>query len=110
MKAFDAGLLGEWKAEKYLKKQSMRILHRRFRTRHGEIDLIAQDQDETVLVEVKYRPKGVPGEGLSAINAEKKRHLRLAAAEYLKAHPAVRVRIDAVEISAAGIRHIKNIL
>lgn len=110
MNAFESGLLGEWRAERFLKAQGMKILKRRFRTRHGEIDLIAKDRETTVLIEVKYRPKGSPGDGLSAIGAEKKKRLRYAAAQYLKAHPAPSVRFDAVEISAAGIRHLKNIL
>ena len=110
MNVFQAGLLGEWRAERYLKAQGMRILERRFRARHGEIDLVAKDGEETVLVEVKYRPKGRPGDGLGAIGPEKMKHLRFAAAQYLQSHPAAHVRLDAVEISAAGIRHLKNIL
>ena len=42
------------------------------------------------------------------MNEEKRRHLRYAAARYLKEHPSDALRFDVIEISAAGLRHIKN--
>ncbi len=104
----DTGLLGEWRAARYLKRQGMRILERRFRGGRGEIDLIVRDGNETVFVEVKTRPHGALLEGARAVNREKRRHLRDAAAVYLSAHPAGQTRFDVVEISAAGVRHIRN--
>lgn len=105
---FETGLLGEMRAAAYLKKQGMRILHTRYRTPHGEIDLIAKDKDTIVFVEVKARPKGQAGEGLLAVNGKKRGHLRYAAMCYLKTHPWEQARFDVVEISADGLRHIKN--
>ena len=102
------GLLGEWKAARYLKKQGMRILQKRYRTKHGEIDLILQDGDTLVFAEVKYRPSGQMGDGLSTIDTQKKKRLRYAAGCYLASHPATYVRFDAVEITSAGLRHIPN--
>jgi len=104
------GLLGEWKAELYLKKQGIRILKRRFRTPHGEIDLIGRDGSTLVFVEVKYRPAGQMGDGIRAIDAAKRKRLRYAANVYLSAHPHTAVRFDAVEITSSGIRHIPNIM
>lgn len=106
--AFETGLKGEKQAAAYLKKQGMRILHARYRTPHGEIDLIAKDQDTIVFVEVKARPNGAEGEGMLAVNAKKRGHLRYAAQCYLQAHPCENARFDVVEISAAGLRHMKN--
>lgn len=110
MNIFAAGLLGEWRAERYLRAKGMSILERRYRAGRGEIDLIARDGEWLVMVEVKSRPGGKPGDGLYAIDREKKQRLRSAAACYLKTHPAPLVRFDAVEISAAGIWHLQNIL
>lgn len=104
----ETGLLGEWKAAAYLKKQGMRVLEKRYRTRHGEIDLIAQDGDTLVFVEVKTYPRGHMGDGAAAVNAKKRGHLRSAAGQYLQSHPWERVRFDLVEMTAAGLRHIKN--
>ena len=72
MKKENVGLLGEWKAARYLKKQGMRILKRRYRTAHGEIDLIAQDGGTVVFVEVKTRPDGRIGDGAAAVRKDKK--------------------------------------
>ena len=102
------GLLGEWKAELYLKKQGIRILKRRFRTPHGEIDLIGRDSSTLVFIEVKYRPAGQMGDGASAVDMQKQNRLHYAARRYLKDHPNAFVRFDVVEITAAGIRHIPN--
>lgn len=108
MKKENVGLLGEWKAARYLKKQGMRILKRRYRTAHGEIDLIAQDGGTVVFVEVKTRPDGRIGDGAAAVGKEKKQHLRYAARHYLASHPQEQVRFDVIEITAAGLRHIKQ--
>ena len=105
---FEIGLRGEGQAAAYLKRQGMRILEKRFRTPHGEIDLIARDRDILVFVEVKARPSGTEGDGLLAVNAKKRGHLRYAAQVYLQAHPWEQVRFDVIEISAAGLHHIKN--
>ena len=110
MKSFASGLLGEIRAAQYLKKQGMRIAARRFRAAGGEIDLIARDGHTLVFVEVKSRPNGRIGEGAAAVDRDKKRRLRSAARAYLARHPQQDVRFDVVELSAAGLRHIRNAL
>ena len=109
MNGFKTGLRGEKWAALYLRLHGMRILERRYRVPHGEIDLIARDGDCTVFVEVKSRPRGEAGDGLAAVNAEKRRRLRYAAEAYLAAHPAHQVRFDVVEITSDGLRHMKNV-
>lgn len=108
MSNWQTGLLSEWRAAKYLKKQGIRVLERRYRAGHGEIDLICADHGETVFVEVKARPNGVIGEGARAVDKVKRERLKSAAFQYLRFHPSPSVRFDVIEISAAGLRHIKN--
>ncbi|MBE5783498.1 MAG: YraN family protein [Clostridiales bacterium] len=108
MSNFSAGLLGEWQAARHLKRQGMRILEKRYRTAHGEIDLIARDGDILVFIEVKARFKGKMDDGIRAVNQKKQEHLRYAAHCYLESHPAQQVRFDVVEITASGLRHLKN--
>ena len=48
------------------------------------------------------------GEGVLAVSREKRGHLRYAAQVYLKNYPAGPVRFDVIEITAAGLRHLKN--
>ena len=95
-------------AVSYLKEQKAVILARNFYFRGGEIDLIAREKETLVMIEVKTRAKGKMGEGEKAVNQKKRQHLRYAAARYLQSHPTDSVRFDVIEISAAGIRHIKN--
>lgn len=102
------GLLGEIQAARYLKRQGMKILERRYRSGYEEIDLIALDGDILVFAEVKSRPQGKMGEGLMAVTSQKQTHLRRAAQGYLRQHPAREIRFDVIEISAAGLRHIRN--
>lgn len=108
MNPFQQGLMGEWRATRYLRRQGMRILEKRYRAAHGEIDLIAREGDTLVMVEVKSRQDGRLDAGLQAVNADKRRHLRSAALQYLQSHPAQQVRFDVIEITASGLRHIKN--
>lgn len=50
------GKAGEDKAADYLKKKSYEIICRNWRTREGEIDIIALKEDTIVFVEVKNLP------------------------------------------------------
>lgn len=108
MRILEKGLLGEARAERYLKKRGMSILARRYRAARGEIDLVAREGDTMVFVEVKYRPRGEIGEGARAVGAQKRARVRFAAERYLQAHPCARTRFDVVEITASGVRLIKN--
>lgn len=108
MNIFHIGLAGEIKAARHLKKLGFRILQKNYRTPHGEIDLIAMDGDTLVFVEVKNRPAGKMGDGISAVDGQKRKHLRYAAKCYLAAHPAAAARFDCVEITSSGLRHVSN--
>ena len=108
MKIQETGWLGELRAAVYLKRQGMRVIARRYRTAHGEIDLIAREGTALVFVEVKTRPRGRLDAGLSAVNEKKRGHIRCAAREYLRQHGQADCRFDVIEITAAGLRHIKN--
>lgn len=104
------GLKGEAQAESYLCKHGMKCLEKRYRAQDGEIDLIMDDQGILVFVEVKYRPRGYAGDGLAAVTPSKQQRMIHAAAEYLtrREDSAVAARFDVVEITADGIRHIKD--
>ena len=104
----ETGLLGEWRAARYLKRRGYQILEKRYRAGHNEIDLICRDGNDTVFVEVKARPQGRLGEGVRAVNGKKRERMKNAASHYLRFHPCACVRFDVIEISAAGLRHMKN--
>ncbi|MBQ8135930.1 MAG: YraN family protein, partial [Clostridia bacterium] len=62
-----------------------------------------------VFVEVKYRPDGHSGDGIEAVTEDKLRRLRLCADTYLGPTPDKNARIDILEITPDGIRHVENI-
>ena len=81
---YETGLQGEELAEERLRAQGMVCLERRYRAAGGEIDLIMADAAGTVVfVEVKYRPGGRHGDGLTAVTPDKQRRVCRAADHYL---------------------------
>jgi putative endonuclease len=104
---------GEREAARCLRRKGFRILARGYRTRRGEVDLIARDGDTIVFIEVKTRKMGEPAE---AVTPEKQRRLTQAAVHFLKRHRLFehRSRFDVVAIvwpdphRAPTIEHIHN--
>ena len=58
------GESGEEQACRELRRRGYAILARRYRTRHGEIDIVARDGEVLVFVEVKTRSTEAFGRGL----------------------------------------------
>ena len=88
------GALGERHAADHLERAGYRILQRNFRTRFGELDVVALDRRGLVFCEVKTRVRGTsagPVGPLDAIGTAKRRRLRAMAREWLRS-PAARVR------------------
>jgi putative endonuclease len=88
---------GERAAARYLRRQGMRVWARGYRTRTGEIDLIARDGDTLVFIEVKSRRQGEPAE---AVTPEKQRRITAAALGFLHRYKLLeaRSRFDVVAI------------
>ena len=61
------GKTGEDLAVDELERRGYAILARRYRTRHGEIDIVARDGETTVFVEVKARATGEFGTAAEAV-------------------------------------------
>src|SRR6476619_124064 len=80
------GELGEKIAEEHLQHRGYSILARNFRTRYGELDLIAADRRTLVFCEVKTRLTGSragPYGPLDAIGPRKRDRLRRMARQWL---------------------------
>ena len=96
----ELGRLGEEIAAERLATRGYRIIERNFRTREGEVDLIAWDGPVLVFVEVKSRrgrAYGLPEESITPTKSER---LIAVAYAYLQAmeSPPEDWRIDAVAI------------
>ena len=98
MSIHDLGLYGEQLVQDWLESQGWHILYRRWHSRWGEIDLIAQGYNaqtnsrlsSTMLafVEVKTRSQGNwDADGLLSITPNKQKKLWTAARLFLTRHP-----------------------
>ena len=98
----DHGRIGEDLAHRYLRKQGCTVVARNFRRAAGagEIDLVVWDGDRLVFVEVKTRQTAEFGQPESAVDAEKRERLRIAALEYARRAevPWEKVRFDIVSV------------
>ena len=77
------GESGEEAACRELRRRGYAILARRYRTRHGEIDIIARHGEVLVFVEVKTRTSHAFGSPLAAVTPVKQRRLVRMALEYV---------------------------
>lgn len=82
------GKLAEDFAARELAGQGCAILARNYRTRLGEIDIVAQKGGYLLFVEVKARKEGSKVSPLEAVTKGKQKKLLLAAGQYLAEHPA----------------------
>jgi putative endonuclease len=76
--------LGEAAAAEYLRHQGYEILVRNYRTRLGEIDIIARSKDCICFIEVKARFSPLCGSPLEAVDAAKQRKICRVALGYLR--------------------------
>ncbi|WP_101757589.1 YraN family protein [Oceanicoccus sp. KOV_DT_Chl] len=77
----------EQQTEHWLTQQGLSSLHRNYRCREGEIDLIMRDAEHLVFVEVRYRKRHQYGDGLESVDWRKQQKLQKAAAHYLLRYP-----------------------
>ena len=104
------GRIGENKAIKHLKKLGYKILEKNFKTKLGEIDIIAEDKETLVFIEVKTRSSLSFGAPSEAVNRKKQEKYFLVAEEYLiKTGNEERIcRFDVIEIEGEKINLIKD--
>lgn len=117
------GQMGERIAEEHLTARGYTIVARNFRTRYGELDLIAADDRALVFCEVKTRLAGTrrgPASPLDAIGPRKRERLRRMASQWLADDSAgdrprrSELRFDAIGVmlSPAGrllaLEHLEN--
>jgi putative endonuclease len=106
--AFRTGLSAESRAAAYLMAKGYRILARRFRTPHGEIDLVARRRNLLAFVEVKAR--ATLDEAAFAVTPRQQLRIINAAQAWLVAHPEhaeCELRFDAILIAPRSLpRHL----
>ena len=95
------GLEGETRACQVLEARGYRILQRRYRTRFGELDIVARHDQTVVFVEVKTRRGSNYGDPAGSVTTEKQRRLVAMAVDYLARHALTRTpaRFDVVTVT-----------
>ncbi len=102
----------ETMAAKYLSGQGYRILEQNYRSRYGEIDIVAKMGSMLIFTEVKYRTDSACGDPLEAVDIRKQRRISRTALYYYACHgygEYVPCRFDVIAIYGDGrILHIVN--
>jgi putative endonuclease len=118
----ETGILGENLAEKYLQQKNYIIVQKNFRTRSGEIDIIAISPDRKYLcfVEVKTRKQSSFGPPEEAVDERKIKKIMRVAEEFLFLYHKIydfeiknlNIRFDVISVEIAyddvKIEHIEN--
>jgi putative endonuclease len=111
----EIGAIGEQLAVDHLKSLGLRVLTRNWRCRHGELDVIAADDEAgvVVFVEVKTRTSDQFGGVAQAVTPDKVRRLRRLAGLWLAAQDgswaAVRIDVIGVRIRRRRIPEITHL-
>jgi putative endonuclease len=98
------GKVSEDRAAAELERRGYAILARRYRTRHGEIDIIARDGETVVFVEVKAKETAEFGTAAEAVTVRKQRRVISMAVDYLARNRLTSnpCRFDVIAIDGAG--------
>lgn len=83
----NSGPAGERYAARMLKKLGYKVIARNFRSRFGEIDIIAENRQYIIFVEVKTRKRDSMVSPLEAVTYSKQRKIILTAEAFLRSCP-----------------------
>ena len=113
------GVWGERRAERYLRENNIRVIETNFRSKAGEIDIIAMEDKTILFVEVKTRADLSCGLPCESVDRRKRRRISKAAWMYIAMFGNRKLlrdideyRFDVIEIlilnRRAWLRHIRN--
>ncbi|MEM7618251.1 MAG: YraN family protein [Pseudomonadota bacterium] len=108
-KTYDRGLWAENIAKIYLVLKGYRILHSRFKSPVGEIDIIAKKQNSIIFIEVKARQ--TQSQALESITYKMRQRIERAAMLYCSKHDLTdtQMRFDLISvIPPLKIHHLDN--
>ena len=108
------GELGERIAERWLRRRGWRVIQRRFRNGHRDIDLVVERDGVVAFVEVKARKGPEFGGPVQAVHHRKRRQLERSALVWIDRHgqKAESYRFDVVGVlvdgAAVRVCHVEN--
>ena len=101
---------GERVAARHYRLRGYRILGANVRAGGNEVDLIARRGRRLVFVEVKERARATYGGCVGAVNREKRRRVRRAAAVWLQSHPeaaALEIRFEVAAVTEGAVERLE---
>lgn len=101
---------GEERAAAYLLRAGFRIVERNFRSKFGELDIVARDHGTLVFVEVRTRRSPLHGSAVEMVNVHKQRKVTRVAFSYIaqKRPSFTRARFDVIGITGDELVHVKD--
>jgi putative endonuclease len=108
------GEFGERVAERWLRRKGWRVVQRRFRSGHRDIDLVVEQEGLVAFVEVKARNGDTFGDPVGAVNWKKQKELGRSARVWIARHGRREeaYRFDVVGVLVDGervrVRHVEN--
>lgn len=105
------GQAHEAAAERFLRRQGLRLRASNVRFRHGELDLVMDHGEVLVFVEVRHRQHQAFGGAALSVGRQKQQRLARAASSYLAQQPALAqrpCRFDVVAFEADRIEWIRD--
>lgn len=111
-----SGAFGEDYAARFLINKGYGIIERNYRSRFGEIDIIAKDDRYILFVEIKTRDKRNLVSPFEAVTRSKQKKIIKTALLYLQRHPCgLQPRFDVIGIltenggsSVLSVSHLEN--
>ena len=106
------GIQGEDTACAFLRENNYTIIERNFRTRSGEIDIIAYKEDVLVFVEVKTLPSGNADILSHELDLRKQKKIIKTANYFLLKHRkynSSKIRFDVIVINMPGLSSVYHI-
>ena len=111
MNHLELGAFGEWFAAKHIESIGWRIIDRNVRAGRGELDIVAVDGDELVIVEVRTRRIGKVSPSETTVGPNKLKSILKTARRYVERILSYegnwRIDIAAVTIDENGAYHIE---
>jgi putative endonuclease len=101
---------GEARAVAYLIRAGMRIVERNFRSKLGELDIVARDRGVLVFVEVRSRGGYTHGTAIEMVNVHKQRKVTRVAWSYIATRRPhfTTARFDVIGITGDEVVHIRD--
>ncbi len=108
------GVIAERKSANYLRKKGYKIISSNYRTKMGEIDLIAVDKKYIVFVEVKMRNENSIALPREFVDNKKQQKIIATSQLYLAKYPTdLQPRFDVIEVFSdkgkiKSVKHLEN--